>query len=112
LAGRGFGKTRVLSEMANAWASSGQTKRIAIVAATIIENPGPASLANETVPVGQKRVCRPGPPTRQLMRTRSFHSEQHISVMRRSKSSAIEPTSDLLVISFTPWLSCGQRFYF
>jgi phage terminase large subunit-like protein len=34
LAGRGFGKTRVLSEMANAWASSGQTKRIAIVAAT------------------------------------------------------------------------------
>jgi len=34
LAGRGFGKTRVLSEMANARASSGQTKRIAIVAAT------------------------------------------------------------------------------
>src|SRR6476646_5968064 len=60
----------------------------------IIENPGPASLANETVPVDQKRECRPRPPTRQLMRTRSFHSEQHISVMRRSKSSAIEPTSD------------------
>src|SRR5512133_2532472 len=34
LAGRGFGKTRVLSEMANRWAASGQTKRIAIVAAT------------------------------------------------------------------------------
>ena len=34
LAGRGFGKTRVLSEMANIWASSGQAKRIAIVAAT------------------------------------------------------------------------------
>jgi predicted phage terminase large subunit-like protein len=34
LAGRGFGKTRVLSEMCNAWASSGRAKRIAIVAAT------------------------------------------------------------------------------
>ena len=34
LAGRGFGKTRVLSEMANSWAASGQAKRIAIVAAT------------------------------------------------------------------------------
>jgi phage terminase large subunit-like protein len=34
LAGRGFGKTRVLSEMANAWATSGEYRRLAIVAAT------------------------------------------------------------------------------
>jgi phage terminase large subunit-like protein len=34
LAGRGFGKTRVLSEMANAWALSGVCKRMALVAAT------------------------------------------------------------------------------
>ena len=34
LAGRGFGKTRVLSETANSWAASGQYKRQAIVAAT------------------------------------------------------------------------------
>ena len=34
LAGRGFGKTRVLSEMANAWATTGQAKRMAIVCAT------------------------------------------------------------------------------
>ena len=34
LAGRGFGKTRVLSEMANSWATSGQCRRLAIVAAT------------------------------------------------------------------------------
>jgi phage terminase large subunit-like protein len=34
MAGRGYGKTRVLSEMANRWASSGQYRRIAIVAAT------------------------------------------------------------------------------
>lgn len=34
LAGRGYGKTRVLSEMANFWASSGQARRIAIVCAT------------------------------------------------------------------------------
>jgi phage terminase large subunit-like protein len=34
LAGRGFGKTRVLSEMCNSWATSGQCRRIAIVAAT------------------------------------------------------------------------------
>jgi predicted phage terminase large subunit-like protein len=34
LAGRGFGKTRVLSEMANAWAASGRYKRMALVAAT------------------------------------------------------------------------------
>jgi phage terminase large subunit-like protein len=34
LAGRGFGKTRVLSEMANLWATSGQYRRLAIVAAT------------------------------------------------------------------------------
>jgi predicted phage terminase large subunit-like protein len=34
LAGRGFGKTRVLSEMCNAWAASGTCRRIALVAAT------------------------------------------------------------------------------
>jgi predicted phage terminase large subunit-like protein len=34
LSGRGWGKTRVLSEMANKWASSGQYRRMAIVAAT------------------------------------------------------------------------------
>ena len=34
LAGRGFGKTRILSEMANFWATSGQYRRLAIVAAT------------------------------------------------------------------------------
>jgi phage terminase large subunit-like protein len=34
LAGRGFGKTRVLSEMANSWAASGRYKRMALVAAT------------------------------------------------------------------------------
>jgi len=34
LAGRGFGKTRVLSEMANSWAASGRYKRLALVAAT------------------------------------------------------------------------------
>jgi predicted phage terminase large subunit-like protein len=34
LAGRGYGKTRVLSEMANSWATSGQCRRIAIIAAT------------------------------------------------------------------------------
>jgi phage terminase large subunit-like protein len=33
-AGRGYGKTRVLSETANRWASSGQYRRMAIVAAT------------------------------------------------------------------------------
>jgi phage terminase large subunit-like protein len=34
LAGRGFGKTRVLSEMCNSWATTGQCRRIALVAAT------------------------------------------------------------------------------
>jgi phage terminase large subunit-like protein len=34
LAGRGFGKTRVLSEMVNHWATTGQCGRIALVAAT------------------------------------------------------------------------------
>jgi phage terminase large subunit-like protein len=34
LAGRGFGKTRVLSEMANSWAVTGQCRRMALVAAT------------------------------------------------------------------------------
>ena len=32
LAGRGFGKTRVLSEMTNYWAAAGQAGRIAITA--------------------------------------------------------------------------------
>ena len=34
LAGRGFGKTRVLSETVNAWVMSGRYQRLAIVAAT------------------------------------------------------------------------------
>jgi phage terminase large subunit-like protein len=34
LAGRGFGKTRVLSETLRAWATSGRYKRIALVART------------------------------------------------------------------------------
>jgi len=34
MAGRGFGKTRVLSETSNSWASSGLYHRQAIVAAT------------------------------------------------------------------------------
>ena len=34
LAGRGFGKTRVLSEMANSWAASKRCGRMALVAAT------------------------------------------------------------------------------
>jgi phage terminase large subunit-like protein len=34
MAGRGFGKTRTLAEMANGWASSGTYKRIALVCAT------------------------------------------------------------------------------
>jgi phage terminase large subunit-like protein len=34
LAGRGFGKTRVLSEMANLWATTGQAKRIAVIGST------------------------------------------------------------------------------
>jgi len=34
LAGRGFGKTRVLSEMCNFWATTGQARRIAIVGST------------------------------------------------------------------------------
>jgi phage terminase large subunit-like protein len=38
LAGRGFGKTRVLSEMANYWATTGQCRRIALVAATAADS--------------------------------------------------------------------------
>lgn len=34
LAGRGFGKTRVLSEMCNLWATTGQARRIAVVGST------------------------------------------------------------------------------
>jgi predicted phage terminase large subunit-like protein len=34
LAGRGFGKTRVLSEMCNLWATTGQASRIAVVGST------------------------------------------------------------------------------
>jgi phage terminase large subunit-like protein len=55
LAGRGFGKTRVLSEMANAWASSGQTKRIAIVAAT-------AADARDVMVEGESGILATAPP--------------------------------------------------
>jgi phage terminase large subunit-like protein len=34
ISGRGWGKTKVLSEQANRWATTGSAKRIAVVAAT------------------------------------------------------------------------------
>src|SRR5215469_2495934 len=55
LAGRGFGKTRVLSEMANSWAASGQYKRIAIVAAT-------ASDCRDVVVEGESGILATAPP--------------------------------------------------
>jgi predicted phage terminase large subunit-like protein len=55
LAGRGFGKTRVLSEMANIWASSGQAKRIAIVAAT-------AADARDVIVEGESGIMATAPP--------------------------------------------------
>ena len=55
LAGRGFGKTRVLSEMCNAWASSRRAKRIAIVAAT-------ASDCRDVVVEGESGILATAPP--------------------------------------------------
>jgi len=55
LAGRGFGKTRTLSEMANAWATSGLAKRIAIVAAT-------ASDCRDVVVEGESGILATAPP--------------------------------------------------
>jgi phage terminase large subunit-like protein len=54
LAGRGFGKTRVLSEMANSWAVSGQYKRMALVAAT-------ASDARDVLVEGWNQLINAGP---------------------------------------------------
>jgi phage terminase large subunit-like protein len=55
LAGRGFGKTRVLSEMANFWASSGQAKRLAIIAAT-------AADARDVIVEGESGILATAPP--------------------------------------------------
>jgi predicted phage terminase large subunit-like protein len=55
LAGRGFGKTRVLSEMANSWATSRQAKRIAVVAAT-------AADARDVMVEGESGVLATAPP--------------------------------------------------
>jgi phage terminase large subunit-like protein len=55
LAGRGFGKTRVLSEMCNAWASLRRAKRIAIVAAT-------ASDCRDVVVEGESGILATAPP--------------------------------------------------
>jgi len=67
LAGRGFGKTRVLSEMANGWATSGQAKRIAVVAAT-------AADARDVMVEGQSGILECAPafcrPTYQTTRRR------------------------------------------
>ena len=54
LAGRGFGKTRVLSEMANSWAASGQYKRMALVAAT-------ASDARDVLVEGESGILATAP---------------------------------------------------
>src|SRR5262249_52301835 len=54
LAGRGFGKTRVLSEMANSWAAGGRAKRIASVAAT-------AADARDVVVEGESRILTTAP---------------------------------------------------
>jgi phage terminase large subunit-like protein len=54
LAGRGYGKTRVLSEMCNSWAISGQCRRIAIVAAT-------ASDCRDVVVEGESGVLATAP---------------------------------------------------
>ena len=53
-AGRGFGKTRTLAEMANSWAASGQAKRIAIVAAT-------AADARDVVVEGESGILATAP---------------------------------------------------
>jgi phage terminase large subunit-like protein len=55
LAGRGFGKTRVLSEMANSWSASGLYKRLAIVAAR--EDPVSGHNPGDRIPLtGDLRV--------------------------------------------------------
>lgn len=54
LAGRGWGKTRVLAEQCNAWASSGQCKRIAVVAAT-------AADARDVVVEGESGILATAP---------------------------------------------------
>ena len=55
LAGRGFGKTRVLAEMANSWAATGQCRRLAIVAAT-------AADARDVVVEGESGILATAPP--------------------------------------------------
>jgi predicted phage terminase large subunit-like protein len=54
LSGRGWGKTRVLSEAANRWASTGEYSRIAIVAAT-------AADARDVVVEGESGVLATAP---------------------------------------------------
>jgi phage terminase large subunit-like protein len=54
MAGRGFGKTRTLAEQANAWASSGTYKRMAIVAAT-------AADCRDVVVEGESGILATGP---------------------------------------------------
>ena len=67
LAGRGFGKTRVLAEMANSWAISGQCKRMAVVAAT-------ASDARDVIVEGESGILACAPdwavPQYEVMRRR------------------------------------------
>ena len=55
LAGRGFGKTRVLSEMANSWAISGTCRRLALVAAT-------AADARDVMVEGESGILATAPP--------------------------------------------------
>jgi len=55
LAGRGFGKTRVLSEMANLWATAGVCKRMALVAAT-------AADARDVMVEGESGILACAPP--------------------------------------------------
>ena len=54
LSGRGWGKTRILSEMCNAWAASGQYRRIALVAAT-------ASDARDVLVEGESGILATAP---------------------------------------------------
>jgi len=67
LAGRGYGKTRVLSETVNSWATSGQAKRIALVAAT-------AADARDVMVEGESGILETAPawcrPVYQLTRRR------------------------------------------
>ena len=55
LAGRGYGKTRVLSEMANLWATTGVCKRMALVAAT-------AGDARDVMVEGESGILACAPP--------------------------------------------------